>query len=214
MLMVDRLRRLGLILLLPFVVRHAIDGLARFGIGQLDAALLGALAIPARQAIAAEAGEVHQIEILHVRALAQMRDQLAEGAGFELGAGLGVDIHDSLLRSSKYGVAAERLPHRGRASQGSASGRAPEARPLAWPPRRRQSGPGAARSRHGAGRAPKHDGAGCSRPARAPNRAGSCPRPRDPSRRAAQRAAAMQSALLRPRARRYARAARSLSSAA
>src|SRR5579863_1803293 len=85
MLMLDRLGRLFLVLLFPFVVGHAVDRLACFRIGQLDAALLSTFAIPTRQAIAAEAGEIHQIEILHVGTAPQMVDQLAERAGFELG---------------------------------------------------------------------------------------------------------------------------------
>src|SRR6185437_14936957 len=60
-LVIHRLRRLFLVFLLPFVVRHAVDRLARFGIGQLEATLLRRFAIPARQAVAAKAGEIHQI---------------------------------------------------------------------------------------------------------------------------------------------------------
>src|SRR6185437_6891048 len=47
-LVIDRLGRLVLVFLLPFVIRHAVDGLARFRIGQLEAALLRRFAIPAR----------------------------------------------------------------------------------------------------------------------------------------------------------------------
>src|SRR5713226_126760 len=42
-----RLLLVLLVLRFPFVVRHAVDDLARLGIGQLEAALLGRLAIPA-----------------------------------------------------------------------------------------------------------------------------------------------------------------------
>src|SRR5690606_36433822 len=36
------------------------------------------------QAVAAEAGEIHQVDVLHVGSLAQMRDQRAEGGGLEV----------------------------------------------------------------------------------------------------------------------------------
>src|SRR5829696_5506129 len=44
---------------LPLVVGHPVDQLASVGIGDLGAPLLGGLAVPARQAVAAEAREVH-----------------------------------------------------------------------------------------------------------------------------------------------------------
>src|SRR5262245_12836067 len=77
------LLRAGLFLMLrlPFVIGHAVDDLPRFGIGQFHAALLGRFAIPARQAVAAEAGEIHQVEILHVGALPQMLHEAAESGG-------------------------------------------------------------------------------------------------------------------------------------
>src|SRR5204862_1330975 len=80
--------RLLLVLLAPFVIGHAVDDLARLGIAERDALLLGRGAVPFRQAVAAEAGEVHQIDILYIGAFAQMRDQRAERGRFELGAGL------------------------------------------------------------------------------------------------------------------------------
>src|SRR5262245_39182690 len=72
----------------PLVVRHAVDDLAGLGVGNLDALLAGFLAIPARQAVAAEACQVHQVDVLNVSALLQVRDQAPEGGGFEFGAGL------------------------------------------------------------------------------------------------------------------------------
>src|SRR5262245_66211723 len=88
-----------LVLGLPLVVRHAVDDLARGGIGDLDALLARLLAIPARQAVAAEAGEIHQVDVLHVRALLQVRDQAAEGGGLEFG--LGLVVH-GISPSAKY----------------------------------------------------------------------------------------------------------------
>src|SRR5689334_21773777 len=72
-------RSLLLVLGLPFVVRHAVDDLTRLGIWDLDALLARLLAVPARQAVAAEAGQIHQVDVLYVGALLQMRDQPAEG---------------------------------------------------------------------------------------------------------------------------------------
>ena len=37
--------------------------------------------IPVRQAVAAEAGKLHQLDVLHVIALAQMFDESAKGRG-------------------------------------------------------------------------------------------------------------------------------------
>src|SRR5258708_2231991 len=85
-------RRLLLVLLAPFVVGHAVDDLARLRVGQRHALFLGGGAVPFRQAVAAESGQVHQVDVLHVRALAQMLNESAEGRGFELSAGLVVDL--------------------------------------------------------------------------------------------------------------------------
>src|SRR5215470_17416828 len=74
-----------LVLGLPFVVRHAVNDLARLGVGDLDALLARLLAVPARQAVAAEAGQIHQVDVLNVGALLQVRDQAPEGGGFEFG---------------------------------------------------------------------------------------------------------------------------------
>src|SRR6266851_9790530 len=84
--------RFLLVLLAPFVIGHAVDDLARLGVAECDALFIGRGAVPFRQAVAAEAGEVHQVDVLYVGALAQMRDQRAVRRGFELGAGL--VVHD------------------------------------------------------------------------------------------------------------------------
>src|SRR5262245_25575628 len=84
--------RLLLMLRLPLLVGHAVDNLPRLGIRQLQAALLRGFPVPARQAVAAEAREIHEVEILHVRALAQMLHEAAEGGGFQFGAGLVVHV--------------------------------------------------------------------------------------------------------------------------
>src|SRR6266478_271652 len=61
-------RSLLLVLGFPLVVRHAVDDLAGLRVGDLDTARAGFLAVPARQAIAAETGQVHQVDVLHIRA--------------------------------------------------------------------------------------------------------------------------------------------------
>src|SRR5579863_9424671 len=92
--------RLVLVLRLPFLVRHAVDDLAGLRVGQRHAALLRLGQIPFRQAVPAESGEVHQVDVLHVGALAQMRDETAEGRRLELDTGLVVhaDLHLGALR--------------------------------------------------------------------------------------------------------------------
>src|SRR5260221_5743621 len=88
--------RLGLVPGLSVFIRHAIHDLARLLVGQVEPALLGGAAIPFRQAVAAEAREVHQVDVLHVGALAKMLHQAAEGRRFQLDAGL--VVHGALLR--------------------------------------------------------------------------------------------------------------------
>src|SRR6516162_7707753 len=82
----------------PFVVRHAIDDLPRLRVRQRDVALLGLLAIPPRQAIAAKAGQVHQIDVLDIGPLLEMRNEAPECSGFELDAS--VVVHRILLGNS------------------------------------------------------------------------------------------------------------------
>ncbi|EGE55978.1 hypothetical protein RHECNPAF_77009 [Rhizobium etli CNPAF512] len=79
------LHRRGLVLveIFPVLVRHAVDHFARFVLRHRNALGFGSFAVPVRQAVAAEAGEIHQIDVLHVAALLKMRDEAAEGGGFE-----------------------------------------------------------------------------------------------------------------------------------
>src|SRR6516225_1373595 len=85
--------RLFLIFRPPFVIGHAINDLARLRVRERDAALLSLLAIPPRQAIAAKAREVHQVDVLNIGPLAQMRDEPPECRSLELGAGVVVHRH-------------------------------------------------------------------------------------------------------------------------
>lgn len=79
-----RLRLVGLRLIArpPFVVRHAIDMLTRLCLADRDAFFRRAFLHPARQAISAEARQIHHVDVLHVSARTQMLDQLAEGRRF------------------------------------------------------------------------------------------------------------------------------------
>src|SRR5262245_9263957 len=96
--------RLLLVLRLPVPVRHAVDNLARLVLAQPLPLLLGGFLIPVGEAVAAEAGEVHQVDVLHVGAFAQVRDELAVSCGLKLGTGLVVEVaHGALLKGSASG---------------------------------------------------------------------------------------------------------------
>src|SRR5581483_1235432 len=77
---------------LPGVVRHPVDDLARLVLGELDALGLSGLLVPVREAVPAEAGKLHEVDILHVAPLAKMGEEPPEGRGLELVACL--FIHD------------------------------------------------------------------------------------------------------------------------
>src|SRR5215469_11866907 len=67
---------------LPVRVRFAVDALARRILAQLGAALGGSFAIPVGEAIAAESGQDHQVDVLHVVALdVEVLQQAAERRG-------------------------------------------------------------------------------------------------------------------------------------
>jgi hypothetical protein len=77
------------VLVLPLAIRHAIDDLAGLVVGNVDVALFGGRHVPLGQAVAAEAREVHQVDVLlYVGVPAQVVAQPPEGGGLELGPGL------------------------------------------------------------------------------------------------------------------------------
>ena len=89
-----QLLRSGLLLVLrlPLRERLAVDRFARLVPGHGDAARFGGFAVPVRQAVAAEAGEDHQVDVLHVRSfLHQVLQQPAESGGFD-GGGFGIEV--------------------------------------------------------------------------------------------------------------------------
>src|SRR4051812_5126705 len=82
------LLRCGFFLMFGFPLRErlAVNALARLVLAEVHAALGGRFAIPVGEAVAAETGEYHQVDVLHIGALlVEMRKQPAEGRGFELG---------------------------------------------------------------------------------------------------------------------------------
>jgi len=68
--------------LAPLRVGHAVHPLPRLLVVQCLAARLGLGAIPLREAVAAEAGQVHQVDVLDLGMFTQEVAQLAEGRGF------------------------------------------------------------------------------------------------------------------------------------
>src|SRR5829696_3682669 len=85
-------RRLGLVAGFPVLIGHAVDELAALVLRERDAARVSRVLEPVREAVAAEAREVHEVDVLHVGAGIEVLDEPAEGRGFELGPGRGVDV--------------------------------------------------------------------------------------------------------------------------
>src|SRR5262245_41808886 len=81
-------RGLLLVLRLPLLERLAVDDLAALILGHRHAFSVGRVLHPVRQAIAAEAGEIHHVDVLHVGAAAQMLDETPVHGGLKFGAGL------------------------------------------------------------------------------------------------------------------------------
>src|SRR6266702_6309634 len=77
----------------PGFIGHAVDRLAALVLAHREALGVGLFLHPVRQAVAAEAGQIHQIDVLHVGALTQMLDQAPEYGGLELRSGFVVNRH-------------------------------------------------------------------------------------------------------------------------
>lgn len=67
---------------LPLIVRHAVDDFPSGCVFQREAALLGFRAVPLGQAVTTEACKVHEVDVLDVRALLEVRNETAKGRGF------------------------------------------------------------------------------------------------------------------------------------
>src|SRR4051812_20695813 len=76
-------RRLGLALL-PLGIVHAVDRPARLVAAERLPRFRGGLCEPVGEAVAAEAGHAHQVDILRILAMAEVRDQPAERRGGDL----------------------------------------------------------------------------------------------------------------------------------
>src|ERR1700719_475046 len=92
--------RFTLVFRLPLVVRHAVDELPALVLGHGNALGVGRLLHPVREAVAAEAGKVHQVDVLHLGTRSQMLDEAPEYGGFEVGARRIVGLHDQVLLAS------------------------------------------------------------------------------------------------------------------
>src|SRR5215218_8426055 len=86
-----------LILRFPLLERHAVDRFAALILAHWHALGVRCFLHPVGEAIAAEAGEIHHVDILHVGTRAQMVEQTPEGGGFEFGAGLVVHGQSSRM---------------------------------------------------------------------------------------------------------------------
>src|ERR1700716_3475275 len=82
---------------LPGLVGHAVDGLAALVLAHGGALGVGFLFQPVRQAVAAEARQIHQIDVLDVVAGAQMLDEAPEHRGLEFRSGFVVNRHGRTL---------------------------------------------------------------------------------------------------------------------
>src|SRR5690606_6708047 len=71
-------RSLCLIARTPFIVWHAIDDFSRRFLVERDPRCLSCLPIPVGEAVPAKTGQVHQIDVLNIGTLAQMRDQASK----------------------------------------------------------------------------------------------------------------------------------------
>src|SRR5215216_4371524 len=78
---------------LPGLVGHAVDRLAAFILAHRDAPGVGFVLEPVGQAVAAEAREIHQVDVLEVAAGAQMFDKAPESGGFKFCSGFVVNRH-------------------------------------------------------------------------------------------------------------------------
>ncbi len=91
-------RRFGLMLGFPLLERHAVDDFAGIILRQFKPLGLRRVRHPGRQAIPAEPGQIHHIDVLNVRSRPQMLDQTPEYRGFEFNCRLRIEsLHGQLL---------------------------------------------------------------------------------------------------------------------
>ncbi len=80
----------GLVAGFPFGLGHAVDGFACRGLVEGDASFGGGVGQPVAEAVAAEAADAHQVDVLDVGAVLEMGDETTEGGGFKGLAGGGI----------------------------------------------------------------------------------------------------------------------------
>src|SRR5262249_21880391 len=90
---------LCLVVVGPLGIRHPVDGVGAFVLGDADALRVGRFFHPVREAIAAEAGKIHHVDILHVGARTKVLDQAAVNSSLKLGPGLFVHLTSSANRN-------------------------------------------------------------------------------------------------------------------
>src|SRR5690349_6494735 len=78
-------RRVRLMARLPLRVGHAINDLASLALFERQAAGPGGVLVPVRQAIPAEPGKVHEVDVLHVGPFPKMFDEPPECRRLEFG---------------------------------------------------------------------------------------------------------------------------------
>src|ERR1019366_6316302 len=88
---------LALISRLPGLVGHAVDGLAALVLADVSALGVGLLLEPIGQAVAAEAREIHQIDVLDIAAGPQMFDEAPKNRSFKFRSGFVVNRHGRSL---------------------------------------------------------------------------------------------------------------------
>src|SRR5262245_36007154 len=84
--------RFLLILGLPLLIGHAVNHLAGAILAELKPLFARRLLVPIGEAVAAKPGHVHEVDVLHLMALAQVSDQAAERRRFQLGLEASVDL--------------------------------------------------------------------------------------------------------------------------
>ena len=72
-----------LVVAFPFLDRHAIDCCSGLVIVHIKPAVSGRSQVPFRQAVPAEAGQIHQVNILNIAAFLEVFDKSAKCGGFD-----------------------------------------------------------------------------------------------------------------------------------
>ena len=107
-----------LVFLLPLGVRHTVDPFTGVGVRKLKTLLAGRFRVPAAQAIAAEAGSDHQIDVLHFLVLVQVLEQAPQHRCFQVPACILVDhlIPPSAMGSGRGSILPPFVPEHFRVS--------------------------------------------------------------------------------------------------